>query len=880
MKTRKTSPSGRKNRTPSILVTGDFFLDHNVYAGTRLSPRMSDMPATTLLTSKGGAWIVRELLAEMPGQASTGPAFNVICPEGDGRRPAAPCTATHALWEPQDAIGPDKKSVKVWRLSRLLGFADPAAAASSVPTDPPDAAELVVVDDGAAGVRFNSPAYPWLRKSGAPKWVLLKTVWPLFQGGLWHELMRADGLADRLVVLLAVNDLRRQEARISRGISWERTAADLVRELKSNPSLAGLRQARHVIVSLYSEGCLWMERLGERSWRFTLVFDPQHMEGEWAESEKLKGEVFGYMSCLAAAIAAQLALPEPELEQAMRAGLAAKRALRRLGHGQVGKGRPGIPYADLVQSLCQPKGSDTTFVTVSVPPDVDAWEAGRRRWRMLENQPSSTGATNAEPLYGIAKRVAIFGSRALIQAPLAKFGKLQTVDRDEIEALRNIKQLVTDYEADKGASKPLALAVFGPPGAGKSFGIKQIAEAVLGEKVPMLEFNLSQFSDSDDLIGAFHQVRDEVLKGKTPIVFWDEFDSGEYKWLQYFLAPIQDGKFQEGQITHSVGKCVFVFAGATSYDMQNFGPPTTDAPAQKEFSLRKGPDFISRISGYLNVLGPNRRQTRRVTRQGGRGKLEWVDDHADICFPVRRALLLRALLGAGDQRLQIDRGLLAALLEVDRYTYGARSFERICLCLGRDKSSLIRRSNLPPDEVLRMNIHDVSEFTQIMTRAQDFQGLGEKLAPAVHDTFRQLAQEEGWKVKYDMPFDKLPAEIKADNVAAAQRIPWILELAGLFIVPKRGRSERSDPQVKNTLEALLDVLGEEEHDLWMQFKQANGWRYGEPRNDAARIQNCLVPYRNLKEADRKKDQNSVRHFPRMVELAGFKIVTRKPKTRR
>lgn len=158
------------------------------------------------------------------------------------------------------------------------------------------------------------------------------------------------------------------------------------------------------------------------------------MEGEWAESEKIKGEAYGYMSCLAAAIAAQLASPEPDIEQAMRAGLAAKRTLRRWGHGPVGKGQPGIPYVELVQSLCQPKGTDGTFVTVSVSHDIDAQENRGRRWRMLESQASGASA-GAEPLYGIAKRVAIFGPRALIQAPLAKFGELQTVDRDEIEAL-------------------------------------------------------------------------------------------------------------------------------------------------------------------------------------------------------------------------------------------------------------------------------------------------------------------------------------------------------------------------------------------------------------------------------------------------------------
>jgi len=46
------------------------------------------------------------------------------------------------------------------------------------------------------------------------------------------------------------------------------------------------------------------------------------------------------------------------------------------------------------------------------------------------------------------------------------------------------------------------------------------------------------------LNGAFHQVRDLALSGRTPVVFWDEFDSRELLWLQYLLAPMQDGRFQ------------------------------------------------------------------------------------------------------------------------------------------------------------------------------------------------------------------------------------------------------------------------------------------------------------------------------------------------
>lgn len=127
-----------------------------------------------------------------------------------------------------------------------------------------------------------------------------------------------------------------------------------------------------------------------------------------------------------------------------------------------------------------------------------------------------------------------------------------------------------------------------------------------------LEFNLSQFANADDLIGAFHQIRDKVLQCRLPVVFFDEFDSQSYRWLQFLLAPMQDGKFQEGQVTHPIGKCVFIFAGGTSWTYETFGPPPSSATtggssssttggvghlsaAEMEFRLAKGPDFKSRL---------------------------------------------------------------------------------------------------------------------------------------------------------------------------------------------------------------------------------------------------------------------------------------------
>jgi hypothetical protein len=196
------------------------------------------------------------------------------------------------------------------------------------------------------------------------------------------------------------------------------------------------------------------------------------------------------------------------------------------------------------------------------------------------------------------------------------------------------------------------------PGSGKSFAVEQLAESM---SLEMKVFNLSQFADVKELEGAFHQVRDEVLRGKTPVVFWDEFDSQAYKWLQYLLAPMQDGKFQEGQITHPIGKCIFIFAGGTSYTFNTFGIEKPKEPISKEdidlknyeialnsyndFILKKGPDFKSRLSGYLDIQGPN--QLEKLDKVGKIMKdkndnVVYNDD--DIQYPVRRALFITGFM--------------------------------------------------------------------------------------------------------------------------------------------------------------------------------------------------------------------------------------------
>lgn len=835
-------------------------------------------------------------------------------------------------------LDPVEAGKKVWRGDLLLGYGHDApeaieatTPASSCETFQPkptteDAGDVLVLDD--AGFTFRNAESCWLLPKeieSGPRWIVLKMSRPICRGPLWQAL---QPFRDRLIVIVSASELRHESASISTGLSWERTVEDLVVAIDSDPVLTQLKCCRHLIVSFSADGALWVNHGAKTSGdklpttSAELVYDAGSIEGQWAEQSQ--GEVFGFLSCLVAATTAALVRQlddsmdrgtdtstgsspaiTPDLASAMGVGLATMRDLRLRGHGEVHAGMPtGYPIARLAEVLVAPVRG---FSRCSVPWDylVSQTAEFKQPWSIaVQSQVVPTGSMVAVPMRGLAHQVVQRGRRMLTHLPHARFGNLFTIDRGEIETLRTLRHLMQQYKKTcrmgSAAGKPLSVGVFGPPGAGKSFGVKQIANEIFG-KPAWLEFNLSQFGDKD-LIGALHQVRDKVLEVGIPVVFWDEFDARRYHWLQYLLAPMQDGRFQEGQLSHPIGHCVFIFAGATSHTFQEFGParPAPDSTievkeAWNSYVLSKGPDFLSRLDGYYNVLGPN---ARKVTGTDG----EQRDDPNDLSSPIRRALLLRQFLcGDRNHRLGIELGLLRALLEVPAYRNGARSLEKLSLSLRpADATMAVRRSSLGSPEQLAMFVDFPSSsdpliadaaspapltpveihrrFTELCTANEQFQqaDIVEGLAAAVHGFYRQLASQPGMTIQEmnDREYAGLEEDTKASNRAAARRISDVLAVAGLQL-----RSQGNipallpnhDQTIAAHIEQHLENMAELEHDLWCEERQSQGWRYGSPRHDRRRLHPLLIPYVDLPEKEKEKDRNQIRSYRSIVASAGLQM---------
>jgi hypothetical protein len=311
-----------------------------------------------------------------------------------------------------------------------------------------------------------------------------------------------------------------------------------------------------------------------------------------------------------------------------------------------------------------------------------------------------------------------------IVVPVMRFGKLLSVERPDIETLRSIHNLIRNYveqELTPGAQPtPVSVAVFGAPGAGKSFAVKQIAHSIdpASKVLEIVEYNVAQFRNIDDLNEAVLRLTSIRAQGKIPLAFFDEFDcehdGAPLGWLKYFLAPMQDGIFYGARQTIRFGRAVLVFAGGTSKRFAHFDPTSgrryrtgsgTGAEGRERridaFKAQKGPDFVSRLRGHLDIPPINSRivRTKHI---------------------IRRAIVLRSLLEAqcrtrktfNCEIAHINVHVLYALLTVDRYRHGTRSMEAI-LQMCRPMSGKIEVASLPSHAQLNMHVNADEFFIRI-----------------------------------------------------------------------------------------------------------------------------------------------------------------------
>lgn len=848
----------------TILVSGDLVWDtHLARLNTAPQGYFQTHQHSQLHQREGGAWFVAQLIEQaLAGHRMvetqsldvellrpTPPAAGEMCAAGG---------VAHAFsvwaWHGKDQKDPNA----AWHISEFLGCQEADwSSGKGLPAVPalPEAPDLLVIDDLGLGFASHEEAWPdCLRgRAPAPQRVLIKG-WPPFDRPLYAKLLAPDQ-ADKVTVLVGAAALRDHGASLSCGESWDRTLEEIQAEFQPGGLCWPLRFCRRVVVVFGRSAAAVFSRVPRSPLEATqlppalqferLVFDPGVLEDTWGR--ELPKLTFGTGTAMAAVMAVhELMDVSPSSHVTMSRGLAAARWLHRLGAGQNATTLDLTAAEKKAFVLDEAKLPEGDFRSGYPRELLDACELNVSETNVPPTLLTDALGNDEDFLRVAALNVVHHGPRrSLRSVPQMAMGHFFTVDREEIESLNTVRHLIVDYVNRPTDRRPLSIAVFGPPGSGKSFAIKEIAAQLYGKERTVIEINLSQLPSLNELHEAFHRVRDASVKGQIPLVFWDEFDTSRddvpLGWLKEFLAPMQDSHFVAHGNEHPFGKCIFIFAGGTSATFQafdksrlSFSDDANERTAGQNFREVKGPDFISRLRGHVNVKGPNPREGSSVRRD-------------PVCM-LRRALLLRglvqkhhpAMIDAKTGRLSMAAPVANAFISAECYLHGARSMEAIVSLSKPSPSQRFGPSALPQASVVTMHVSP--DFITIAGDRERYHISPEDvetLAREKHEAW--LATKKGHGYSYGkersdiepkthpllLPWEQLSEDERDANRNPASLGVQRLAALGFEIRPATAALPSSPPLDADALRKLCHA----EHRRWMREKLLQGRAWAPTTND-------------------------------------------------
>lgn len=83
--------------------------------------------------------------------------------------------------------------------------------------------------------------------------------------------------------------------------------------------------------------------------------------------------------------------------------------------------------------------------------------------------------------------------------------------------------------------------------------------------------------------------------------------------------------------------------------------------------------------------------------------------------------------------------------------------------------------------------------------------------------------------------------------------------------------DTSDIQLPEELNALIEQISKNVHEVWAQSRIEQGWTYGEERSDTLKQHPCLIPYEELPEIEKDYDRDTAIGTLKLIRKLGFRI---------
>ncbi len=556
---------------------------------------------------------------------------------------------------------------------------------------------ILVIDDGGQPPQVAAE----LKKLSPDAWVIGMGI------SVAHWANWADNFKENFILFGRLSDLETTRMEMDSSVIWESIVAMILRSLRS--SEVGLWNSKKqrfkctIIIEMFPHGILYIcpEHVYFR-----------HRPGSLPEksSPRQKGSVPAYDTLVTSMLALEF-LRDQQVGSRCHVQTFTKKVLKNWNwlyeHGYFFTDTLEFPLLDFSSDFAleceeQPNPKiDPFFITLpSFSPQFDnvlekvasqVWDedkqSGLRTFFDQDTHAPGTTTHSAhgymdiilEVIHSLQEEVSI--KTGFEQYRMFNIGHLRTTDPAEIGPILTLQSVMESYVSKENYQRPLCLGVFGPPGSGKSFSVKEVAR-VIGDKFrenpfDFFEFNLTQFASPDEINSSIDLIRASVARGKVPITFWDEFDcrydGHEFGYLRYFLPSMQDGVTYVHGTPYYIGRSIFVFAGGvkSNYAGMEALLTTDDMAALQLTRTLKIPDFMSRLRVVLDIDGieiPEHLLRDSATK-------EELDK-------LKRILIKRAFIIAHQmdthwrKAARKTSGLLLRLL-LANYKFGARSIEAV-----------------------------------------------------------------------------------------------------------------------------------------------------------------------------------------------------------
>lgn len=83
--------------------------------------------------------------------------------------------------------------------------------------------------------------------------------------------------------------------------------------------------------------------------------------------------------------------------------------------------------------------------------------------------------------------------------------------------------------------------------------------------------------------------------------------------------------------------------------------------------------------------------------------------------------------------------------------------------------------------------------------------------------------------------------------------------------------DTSKVELPDDLLELTEKIAENVHENWSVGRIADGWTYGETRNDEKKTTPCLVPYSELSDSEKEYDRVTALQTLKLIVALGYRL---------